>query len=152
LFQIRAGAAKDVGAVVNEVGRDIRIEGVPGPPVDAVADLLRPVDEKLEGGIHGDVDDAHRKRDLLAPCSTQRALAIPAVAEERQHAGYRRWSPVCSANIPTTLQLALIAPRASVAGSRRMIWALRSSRWASESSSDRTRPRKDSRGAPYMTG
>jgi hypothetical protein len=68
---------EDLPSIAREALRHLRVERVPGALADKLRSALNTSQQALEGGVHGDVDDAHRQWDLLALRTTERALAVP---------------------------------------------------------------------------
>ena len=141
--------------MVGEAGGDLRVEGVPGTIAGQPHDAFLTSEQALEGGVHREMDDPHRQRDLVAFRAAQRAVAVPAlepVCEKASAPTLERPNP--SASIPATSHVAVRCGRISraILGSRRATWPARTSPRLSGSGSARMSPARTSRPDPYLTG
>jgi hypothetical protein len=67
-----------VGCLVGEQSGYGRIEGVTCALANHLRCELVPAEHALEGSVSGDVDDAHRQRDLVVLRAARLTLTIPA--------------------------------------------------------------------------
>ena len=108
-------AREDRLDVVGEPGGDDRVEGVPGAAAHHLRGHLRTADHAVEGGVAGDVHDAHGERDPLAP----RSPSTPLPSQRSVNAANSPWieggSPSRSVSISPTSHsrrdVAPVAPR-----------------------------------------
>ena len=80
---------EDLPGMVGEAGGDLRVEGVPGTIAGQPHDAFLASEQALEGGIHREMDDPHRQRDLVAFRAAQRAVAVPALEPVGEKALHR---------------------------------------------------------------
>jgi hypothetical protein len=66
---------------------------MPRALADEAHDALLASQQALEGGIHGEMDDPHRQRDLLTLRMSERSLAVPAFVQLGEEASHRRGKP-----------------------------------------------------------
>jgi hypothetical protein len=77
---------EDPLGIAGETGGHLRVERMARPLADEAHDALLTPEQALERGIHGDVDDPHRQRDLLTLRTPERSMAVPALDQVHEQA------------------------------------------------------------------
>ena len=115
-----ASEARILG-VVDEAGSHFRVEGMPCALAGEADDAFLAPEQPLECGIHREMDDPHRQRDLVAFRAAQGPWPSQRSNRWAKRPPDRRGRPSPSASIPATSHVAVRCGRISraILGNRR---------------------------------